>query len=115
MGYEIHQGETRLLEGTQPLLEIVQRAGHAVCVLDGAISPDSRAWGTYLHGLFDNDDFRLAFVNHLREAKGLRPVDVSSSFQFGYEKQRQYDRLAELVREHLDIRSVYEIMELEKG
>ncbi len=34
---------------------------------DGWVSPDRRVWGTYLHGLFDNDGFRRAFREELRE------------------------------------------------
>jgi adenosylcobyric acid synthase len=114
-GYEIHQGETKLLENAQPLFEIIQRAGEAVHTQDGAISSDSRVWGTYFHGLFDNDAFRLRFVNHIRKEKGFKLVDTSSNFQFDYEKQRQYDLLAECVREHLDISKVYEIAGLKKA
>lgn len=108
-GYEIHHGETKLSENAQPLFEIVQRAGEVVHIQDGAFSSDSRVWGTYLHGLFDNDAFRLAFINHIRREKGLELVDVESNFQFDYEKQRQYDLLARCVREHLDMGKVYEI------
>ncbi len=110
VGYEIHQGETRLMEDTRPLLEIVERSGGRVHALDGAISANGRAWGTYIHGLFDNDAFRLAFVNHLRVAKGLQPVIASADLQFESEKQHQYNQLAQGVREHLDINYIYEII-----
>ena len=110
LGYEIHQGETELLAGTTPLFVIVARSGQAVEILDGAISDDGKVWGTYLHGLFDNDQFRLALVNRLREEKGYSPLQETTSFQFEREKQRGYDKLAELVREHLDIRRIYEIL-----
>jgi len=113
-GYEIHQGETELKDNTQPLLEIVKRSGNKVHAVDGAISPDGKVWGTYLHGIFDNDDFRLAFINHLRKEKGLQPVDVLVNFQFDLEKQRQYDQLAQVVRENLDIDFIYKITGIQK-
>jgi len=110
VGYEIHQGETELLAGTTPLFVIVERSGQAVEVSDGAISDDGKVWGTYLHGLFDNDEFRLAFVNRLREEKGYSPLQETATFHFEREKQQGYDKLAELVREHLDIPRIYEIL-----
>ncbi len=32
--------------------------------------------GTYIHGVFDNDEFRRFIINQLRERKGLQPLDV---------------------------------------
>jgi adenosylcobyric acid synthase len=109
-GYEIHQGETELLHNANPLLEIVQRGDNEVKVQDGAISPDGRVWGTYFHGIFDNDEFRIAFANYLRKEKGLKPMDESENYTFNYDKQRQYDLLAESVRAHLDIDRIYQIL-----
>ena len=111
-GYEIHQGETKLGENAQPLFEIVKRSDSMVHVLDGAISPDGKVWGTYLHGLFDNDAFRLAFISHLQKEKGFQTADTLGNYQFEHEKQRQYDQLAQAVREHLNIDNIYKIMGL---
>ncbi len=40
---------------------------------DGAVSPDGRVMGCYVHGLFASDGFRHAFLNRLktREASGI--------------------------------------------
>ncbi|HTY20599.1 MAG TPA: cobyric acid synthase, partial [Geobacteraceae bacterium] len=65
-GYEIHMGETQLGAGARPFCEIVRRSGREVKIGDGAVSPDGRVFGTYLHGIFDNDGFRTAFLNRLR-------------------------------------------------
>jgi adenosylcobyric acid synthase len=113
-GYEIHQGETELLGDTNTLLEIFRRGENEAKVHDGAISPDGRVWGTYLHGIFDNDEFRMAFVNYFRMKKGFGPADSSTNFQSVYEKQRQYDLLAEGVRGHLDIVRIYQILSEKK-
>ena len=71
-GYEIHMGETTVGAGACPFAAITSRSGEAVDVRDGAVSPDGRVFGTYLHGIFDNDGFRSAFLNRIRREKGLR-------------------------------------------
>jgi adenosylcobyric acid synthase len=71
-GYEIHMGETTLIGELQPFAMIVERSGSAVEISDGAVSSDGRIFGTYLHGLFDNDGFRTAFLNRIRRDKGMK-------------------------------------------
>ncbi|VTN11357.1 Cobyric acid synthase [Raoultella terrigena] len=51
-----------------PLLQL-EKEGRTVA--DGAMTDDGLAFGTYLHGLFDSDDFTRALVNGLRQRKGL--------------------------------------------
>ena len=71
-GYEIHMGETLAGAESLPFATIARRSGGEV--EDGAVSSDGRVCGTYLHGLFDNDSFRRAFLNRIRQEKGLEPV-----------------------------------------
>ncbi|PLN38063.1 cobyric acid synthase CobQ, partial [Klebsiella pneumoniae] len=104
-GYEIHMGETRREAGCPPLLQL-HKAGQAVD--DGAISNDGLAFGTYLHGLFDSDAFTRALLNGLRQRKGLAPLD--SALEYARYKTRQFDRLAEAMREHIAIDKIYAIM-----
>jgi adenosylcobyric acid synthase len=61
-GYEIHMGDTA---GGSPWLRITSRTSGAVSLTDGAVSDDGRIWGTYVHGLFDNDEFRRAWLRSL--------------------------------------------------
>ncbi len=105
-GYEIHMGETELLNGTAPFLKIVERSDKEVCMDDGAVSSDGNTIGTYLHGIFDNDEFRLELINKLRKNKGLSPMlaeELSS-----VDKERQYDKLANWFREHINMDLIYE-------
>ena len=60
--YEIHMGVTETRGEGQPAFEIISRNGQPLTVADGWVSPDRRVWGTYLHGLFDNDKFRRVFL-----------------------------------------------------
>jgi adenosylcobyric acid synthase len=105
-GYEIHMGETVLLNGAAPFLKIKERSDEEVSMDDGAVSNDGNVIGTYLHGIFDNDEFRLGIINRLRESKGLTPVlaeELSS-----VDKEREYDKLADWFREHINMDMIYE-------
>jgi adenosylcobyric acid synthase len=57
-GYEMHLGVTGGPGLARPMLEFGGR-------VDGAVSPDGRVAGCYLHGLFVSDPFRRAFLARL--------------------------------------------------
>lgn len=107
-GYEIHMGQT-IGNHTSPLFLITKRAGGQAGYIDGVIADGGLTFGTYLHGLFDNTNFRHAFLSKLRQLKGLsltpRPPIPS--------RQQQYDSLADIVRRSLNLKLVYQICGLE--
>ena len=108
-GYEIHMGETERLNGTLPFLKIIERADKEVCVDDGAISDDGNVIGTYVHGIFDNDEFRLELINCVRKKKDLSPIqpeDLST-----VDKEKQYDKLADLFKKHINMDLIYGMIE----
>jgi len=107
-GYEIHMGETVLLNGTAPFLKIIERSDKEVCMDDGAVSNDENVIGSYLHGIFDNDEFRLGLINHLRENKGLSPMLAEELNSV--DKERQYDKLADWFREHINMDLIFEMI-----
>lgn len=102
-GYEIHMGETCF---QTPLLWIETQ--------DGTRKPDGAYSGTvcgsYLHGLFDRVEAVSALVSCLCAAKGLDPSHVSIPDPVAY-REEQFDRLAQGVREHIDLQAVYRILE----
>ena len=104
-GYEIHMGETTLLDGAQPLMQLCKNGQYSA---DGAVSDDGQVFGTYLHGLFDSDAFTRALVNGLRKRKGL--VALDGDFHYARYKAQQFDILAESMRQHIDIEKIYTIM-----
>ncbi|OON86975.1 cobyric acid synthase CobQ [Oribacterium sp. C9] len=95
-GYEIHMGRT-----------------HAVCSEDSANVSAGNVFGTYIHGFFDSDELREAFLRILFEKKGINRDNIT---EIRYEdfKEEQYDKLASVLRESLDMNKVYRIMGLEK-
>jgi adenosylcobyric acid synthase len=105
-GYEIHMGQTVSSEKTSAF-RIIETPRGSTDYTDGILNEKGMVLGTYLHGLFHNDDFRQAFLNTLRKHWGLpeSQSDITSA------KDRQYDKLAELVRRSLDIPQIYRIME----
>ncbi len=99
-GYEIHHGISSG-EG-----EIVLKFNDgSVCGLAGS----DRIWGTYLHGLFDADDFRHWWINRLRRRQGYDEVRGRGGV---YDLEPALDRLAGLVRAHLDMDGIYQLLGL---
>ena len=115
-GYEIHTGETVLLEGEKPLFRISKRSSIQTDINDGVVSKEGMVWGTYIHGIFDNNSFRRAFINFLRRKKGLAISSCVNQDKISYqeEKDREYDKLACLVRDNLDMDKIYHILGIEK-
>ena len=101
-GYEIHHGQT---EGNHLLPTLIREDGEMI----GFRSVDGRCWGTYLHGIFDGDDFRRWFIDRLRERRGLPPL---GQIQAVYDLEPAFDRLADVVRQSLRIDEIYRIMGL---
>jgi adenosylcobyric acid synthase len=95
--YEIHMGETTLGRYARPFATIFRRSGRKVKISDGAVSADGRVLGTYLHGIFDNDGFRTAFLNRIRLEKGLPTKNAALA------KVDPLDLLANHLERHLDM------------
>jgi adenosylcobyric acid synthase len=71
-GYEIHMGETYRKGETRSFARISTLNGTQS--LDGAISPSGLVFGSYVHGIFDNDRFRHSFLDWARSSLELAPV-----------------------------------------
>ncbi|UCC17619.1 MAG: cobyric acid synthase [Dehalococcoidales bacterium] len=105
-GYEIHMGES-VENNEDSAFQILQRPGGKAGYSDGAISSKGTVLGTYIHGIFNKDGFRAGFLDSLREYHRM-PVLESYNTE---EKDREYDKLADLVRGNLDIPQIYRIIE----
>lgn len=98
-GYEIHMGETAYAPGAAALFRLERASGETL--LDGAASADGWVIGTYLHGLFDDDDFRRSFLTAARAARRLSPATTFRPHRA--ERGRRLDRLADACRAALDV------------
>ncbi|RME68379.1 MAG: cobyric acid synthase CobQ, partial [Nitrospirae bacterium] len=103
-GYEIHMGNTEVPSGH---VFTGQRLATGDPLSDGMSS--SLVSGTYLHGIFENDPFRVSLINFLRRKKGLpeRPLKVS------YRRLREevLDRVTDLVTGAMDMGFVESLVE----
>jgi adenosylcobyric acid synthase len=74
---------------------------------DGWLSADGWRAGCYLHGLFENDNFRQSVLTALAERRSSRGVinhiPASVFEKTNFIRQVEYDKLASLLRQHLDI------------
>ena len=63
-------------------------------------------YGSYIHGIFDREGIAAAVVNALAARKGveLSGGDASGHREF---KEKEYDRLAAMLRENLDMERIY--------
>ncbi|MDH5181737.1 MAG: cobyric acid synthase CobQ, partial [Gammaproteobacteria bacterium] len=94
-GYEIHMGISSGPALQQPAVRLDEKT-------DGAISPDNLIMGTYLHGLFDNQqacDTLLAWA-------GLKDVKTPD---YRAMREQELDRLASIMEQHLDLESLLNI------
>ncbi|MBM4285708.1 MAG: cobyric acid synthase [Deltaproteobacteria bacterium] len=108
--YEIHMGETRAVGPGAPAFVIVKRHGAAAQVMDGWAAPGGRVWGAYLHGLFDNDGFRRSFLGEIRREGGAPPAGAAP-LSFRDFLEAQLDRLAALMRRHLDMELLMQLIQ----
>ena len=88
VGYEIHIGRTTGPDCARPFARVEGRG-------EGAVSPDGRVMGTYLHGIFAADAFRAAFLGGLGVAAQVRSHSA--------EVEATLDALAAHLEAHLDV------------
>ena len=92
-GYEIHMGDT--ITDEKKLLE---QGG----------SFNGNVYGTYVHGIFDEDGIASVIVRALAKKKN---VTISGEIMNDYNKFKtsQYDILADNIRKYMDMKMIYEM------
>ena len=108
-GYEIHMGHTAFTrEADKHPFTVCQRRGKACASQEGTVNAAGNVFGTYIHGVFDNDVFRRSVLNALRHSKGLEALANTRNVMA--EKQQAYEHLADVVENALDMEKLYQIM-----
>ena len=108
-GYEIHMGETNWSDGTNRRADLTEIkdmvTGQKKC--DGCSG--GNVYGTYVHGILDKDKVITHILEALAEKKGIH-LESDEGMDFTQFKETQYDLLAEVLREHMDMEAIYEMI-----
>ncbi len=94
-GYEIHMGVT-------------SQASETAFEDDGAVAENGLVIGTYLHGIFENENFRGAFLDYLYASKNLIRDEASAR------KGDGFDELARAVEANLDMAKIWQMLDLKE-
>ena len=103
-GYEIHMGDTCLRPGAQPFQTLTRGETETPDGCQG-----ENAYGTYQHGVFDDAAVASRLIGLLAARKGVT-LDAAALDTTQY-KETQYDKLADTVRNALDMDLIYRILE----
>jgi len=112
-GYEIHMGETVTLFDEKKDQEIISELENKTVNNAGnepvTFYARENCFGTYMHGIFDYGDIAKRIVDKLAEGKGVK-LDIDMNLTHRRFKEKQYDILADTVREYLDMDYIYSIL-----
>lgn len=102
-GYQIHHGRMVAGSGAEPWIDL--DGGEA----EGVVDLGTGRFATSLHGLFEADGFRAAFLDGV--ARRRRSRFVPGAVSFAAARQAQFDSLADTVEAHLDLERLWSIVE----
>lgn len=100
-GYEIHMG---LSLGSE---DYGRSAGALLPSVVCGENPN--VYGTYIHGIFDKDRLGEVVSRLLAEKKGVR-LESAAMEDYRNFKEKQYDKLADTLRQHLNMEEIYGIL-----
>jgi adenosylcobyric acid synthase len=104
-GYEIHSGKTATPPETA-LIKITERSGITCSEPAGTCSGNGLVFGCYIHGFFDIQEVREAFIEWLGHDKGLKSQKIDSSID-------KYDKLTDIFQKNIDMERLISVLDLE--
>lgn len=110
-GYEIHMGKTTVSTGEHqmPLVQLADGRTDGVQRMEKG-SEEPGVYGSYVHGIFDDGDIAVRIVQALADKKRVSWKPEAGGDYHAF-KEQQYDKLAQGLREHLDMEYVYSILQ----
>lgn len=110
-GYEIHMGKTTVSTGEHqtPLVQLADGRTDGVQRMEKG-SEEPGVYGSYVHGIFDDGDIAVRIVQALADKKRVSWKPGAGGDYHAF-KEQQYDKLAQGLREHLDMEYVYSILQ----
>jgi adenosylcobyric acid synthase len=104
-GYEIHIGRTVYQAGAIHFAVLSEGLRSSGGRSDGCVSDDTCVFGTYLHGLFDDDNFRHQF---LRAARAFHKLAAPNELYLWKQlREESLNRLAREVERALDMKTIF--------
>ncbi len=94
-GYEMHLGLSEGPARANPWIKLDDGR------TEGALSPDGRIMGSYLHGIFAADGFRHAFLKSLRSGRPQMNA-------YDMRVEETLDALADHLEKHMDLDGLYD-------
>jgi adenosylcobyric acid synthase len=110
-GYEVHMGGTKPCgdsESYKPVA-LVKDTVSGKEFTDGA--QRGAVYGSYIHGIFDAENIASTVVKGLYNANGLEYDCTLSEISAKQHKENQYDVLANILRDSIDMDAVYKILD----
>ena len=104
-GYEIHIGHTDYEAGAKHFSSLACKDERSNTSRDGCISADTRTFGTYLHGIFEEDSFRHQFLSAARGFYKLSSPPKVNLWK--HLREDSLNRLACEVERTLDMRAIF--------
>ncbi|WP_433966831.1 cobyric acid synthase [Tunturiibacter gelidiferens] len=105
-GYEIHIGHTDYEKGATHFSTLFSKDDPSDISRDGCVSADTRVFGTYLHGIFDEDNFRHQFLDAARVFHKLSSPVITNPWK--QLREDSLNRLAREVESALDMKAVFD-------
>ena len=105
-GYEIHNGISKIGKKAIPFIKDFD--GNIVGVCD----TEKMVAGTYLHGIFDTEDFINLFIKSLKDSNDMVISEEAIIQKVTEYKDKEYDKLSKLFEENIDISKIKEIIKL---
>ena len=105
-GYEIHNGISKIGKKAIPFIKDFDGNIVGVCDTEKVVA------GTYLHGIFDTEDFINLFIKSLKDSNDMVISEEAIIQKVTEYKDKEYDKLSKLFEENIDISKIKEIIKL---
>lgn len=105
-GYEIHMGRTEVSGKESGDVRAGYRKDREAGDPPIRVSEDGMVYGSYIHGLFDRGDLAAVLIKTLADRKGIA-FGEGPAEDYRRLKDKQYDLLADTLREYLDMEAIY--------
>ena len=109
-GYEIHMGRSEVDTKSDRLVSMREEGNGEPQGYHEDGAQNGNVYGCYVHGIFDEKLVSEGIVSAILKQKGYDTLQIEGKDWNSY-KEEQYDQLADILRESLDMKAIYKMME----